>query len=97
MDKSKVFKTGDTIKVSQKIKEGKRERVISYEGVVLKKKGQGNNTMFTLRQTLEGIVVDRIIPLSLPTLIDIKITESSNKERGTLPSLRKYSVNATNR
>lgn len=78
MDK---FKTGDNIKVSQKIKEGKKERTISYQGIVLKLRGKNENAMFTIRQILDRVAVDRIIPVSLPSITSIKVIESAKKRK----------------
>lgn len=84
------FKTGDLIKVFQKIKEGKRDRTISFEGKVIKKRGKGENRMFTLRQTLDSVDVDRIIPVALPTLLDIKVLDKAGKQRGTLSKIKDF-------
>jgi large subunit ribosomal protein L19 len=92
MNKFDDFKNGDKVKVSQKIKEGKKERVINFEGIVLKMRGKDENCMFTIRQVLDGVMVDRIIPLMQPSIQSIKVIEKSSKHRGTLPSLRKFTV-----
>lgn len=79
------FKTGDLIKVSQKMTEGKRERVISFQGIVIKMRGAGDNRMFTVREFIDGIGVDRIFPLNLPSLTAIKVVHSNKEVRGNLP------------
>lgn len=84
MDPKTYFKTGDVVKISQKIKEGKKERVISYQGVVVRVKGSGMNKTFTIRQNLEGIDVERILPAELPTLQSIKVIHQAEKPLGKL-------------
>lgn len=79
-----AIKKGDTVKVSQKITEGKRDRVVVFKGQVLQIKGSGLNVMFTVRQTLEGVDVDRIFPLASPTIAKIeKIEERASKARSS--------------
>jgi len=92
------FKTGDLVKVSQKMNDGKRERIVSFEGIVIKMKGAGDNKMFTVRQFIEGIGVDRIIPVALPSLTGIVVVNSHKENRGNLPrkldlkNSRKYPI-----
>ncbi len=68
MDNNLAIREGQTIKVTQKITEGKRERNVPFQGRVMKVRGIGVNKTVTVRQTLEGIEVDRIFPLASPTL-----------------------------
>lgn len=74
------FIVGDTIRIGQRIQEGKKERVAYFKGKVVKIKGSGENTMFTVRQVLEGIEVDRIYPMHLPTIEKIEILEKPKKK-----------------
>lgn len=69
------------IKVSQKISEGKRERVISFTGEVMKSRGAGSNKMITVRQNIDGIDVDRILPVTHPSIVDIKVLQKSTKKK----------------
>lgn len=92
MDGKFNFKTGDLVKVSQKIDEGKRERTVSFEGMVVKLRGQGDNSMVTVRQLIEGILVDRIIPISMPDLVSIKVVTPSTRVRGNLPRKANFNV-----
>lgn len=89
MKKHPDFKVGDKIKVGQKIKEGKRERIAFFNGIVVQIKGSNENTMFTVRQNLDGIDVDRIYPLSLPTIEKIEIVAKPKKriKRASLAGL----------
>lgn len=63
-----TFKVGDTVKVSQKIIEGKKERVTVFKGEVVKVKGSKENKMFIVRHNFDGVDVDRIFPLESPVL-----------------------------
>lgn len=79
MNSTASFRKGDTIKVFQKMKEGKRERTVGVAGKVLEVKGVGMNKMFTVRQTLEGVDVDRIYPLFSPAISRIEVVEMKKK------------------
>ena len=57
-----AFNVGDTVKVYGKIKEGNRERIQVFEGVVLKRQGTGARETFTVRKTSNGVGVDRSSP-----------------------------------
>lgn len=57
------FNVGDTVKVYAKIKEGNRERVQVFEGVVLKKQGTGARATYTVRKTSNGVGVEKTWPL----------------------------------
>lgn len=71
---------GDTIVVSQKIKEGDKERVQQFEGIVLAKKhGNGINATITVRKVSDGIGVERVFPLHSPTIEKIKVLKHSKK------------------
>lgn len=79
MDDKFPYKIGDVIKIYQKITEGKKERVASFKGTIVRIKGNGSNTMFTVRQKLEGINVDRIYPFHMPGIQKIEFVESPKK------------------
>ena len=68
------FKGGDTVTVHYKIKEGEKERVQMYTGVVLQRRGHGPVESFTVRKMSNGIGVERIFPVNSPFIekIDIK-------------------------
>lgn len=84
------FKAGDYLRVSQRIIEGKKERDVAYEGVVVRVKGSGDNATFTLRQTLDGVDVDRIFPLRLPSITNIKILQAARKNVGKLRKIERF-------
>lgn len=79
MDNGLVIKKGDSLKVFQKITEGKKERIVTFKGNVVSVKGSGENTMFTVRQILDGVTVDRIYPLYAPSLSKIEKVEEKKK------------------
>lgn len=68
------------VKVSQRIKEGKRERVISFTGEVIKSRGIGDNKMITVRQSIDGVDVDRIMPVVHPSLVSIEVLQKKAKK-----------------
>ena len=65
------FHVGDTVKVYGKIKEGNRERIQVFEGVVLKRQGGGNRETFTVRKTSNGIGVEKTWPLHSPKVKEL--------------------------
>lgn len=71
----------NVVKVSQKIKEGKRERVISFTGEVVKSRGVGDNRMITVRQSIDGVEVDRVLPVMHPSLVEIEIISKKAKKK----------------
>lgn len=70
-----MLREGKLAKVVQKVVEGKKERGVSFIGRIIKVKGAGENQMITLRQTLEGVEVDRIFPVISPTIESIVLVE----------------------
>ncbi len=70
----------NVVKVSQKINEGKRERVISFTGEVIKSRGIGDNKMITVRQSIDGVDVDRILPLVHPSLVKVELLQKKAKK-----------------
>ena len=73
------FRVGDTIAVSQKIQEAKRERVVTFKGKLIKSRGKDENRMITVRSFIDGVYVDRIYPINLPTITEIKLVEKPKK------------------
>ena len=71
----------NVVKVSQKIKEGKRERVISFTGEVIKSRGEGENKMISVRQEIDGVEVDRILPLMHPSVVKVEVLEKKAKRK----------------
>lgn len=83
------FAPGDTITVYYKIKEGEKERIQLYQGVVLQIRNSGANTTFTVRKISNGIGVERIFPLHSPYIDRIEINKKGKTRRARLFYLRK--------
>ncbi len=82
------FHVGDTIKVHAKIKEGNRERVQVFEGVVLKRQGGSSRETFTVRKNSNGIGVEKTWPLHSPTIEKIEVVRLGKVRRAKLNYLR---------
>lgn len=88
-EKAPVLKVGDTIKVFYKIKEGDKERLQPFEGIVIKIQGSGSRETFTVRKIVQGVGVERSFPVHSP-LIDHVVTLKTGKvRRAKLYYLRK--------
>ena len=82
------FCVGDTVKVYAKIKEGNRERVQVFEGVVLKKQGGSSRETFTVRKNSNGIGVEKTWPLHSPTIEKVEVVRHGKVRRAKLNYLR---------
>lgn len=82
------FKSGDEIKVSIKIKEGDKERIQHFTGIVIGKKGKGILKTFTVRKISYGIGCERIFPLYSPNIVKIDVKKRGNVRRAKLYYLR---------
>lgn len=82
------FKAGDTIKVTYKIKEGDKERLQSFQGVVIQRKGAGSRETFTVRKMSNGVGVERIFPISSPFIETIEINKRGKVRRARIFYLR---------
>ncbi len=82
------FSVGDTVKVYAKIKEGNRERVQVFEGVVLKKQGGSSRETFTVRKNSNGIGVEKTWPLHSPTIEKVEVVRHGKVRRAKLNYLR---------
>ena len=78
------FSVGDTVRVYGKIKEGNRERVQVFEGVVLKKQGGSNRATFTVRKTSNGIGVEKTWPLHSPNVERVELDGQGQVHRRML-------------
>ena len=82
------FNVGDTVKVYAKIKEGNRERVQVFEGIVLKRQGGSSRETFTVRENSNGIGVEKTWPLHSPTIEKIEVVRLGKVRRAKLNYLR---------
>ncbi len=82
------FNVGDTVKVHVNIKEGERERVQIFEGVVIAKKGSGITSAFTVRRVSYGIGVERVFPIHSPSVKDVVVIRKGKVRRSKLYYLR---------
>ncbi len=78
------FKSGDTITVSYKIKEGNKERTQQFQGVVLQRKGSGATETFTIRKMSGNIGVERIFPVNSPFIEEIKVNKKGHVRRARI-------------
>ena len=83
-----VFHVGDTVKVYGKIKEGNRERIQVFEGVVLKRQNGGARETFTVRKTSNGVGVEKTWPLHSPNVEKIEVVRFGKVRRAKLNYLR---------
>lgn len=89
------FRPGDTVAVHYKIKEGERERIQVFEGVVIAKKGGGARETFIVRKVSYGVGVERIFPLHSPLIDKIEVKRQGKVRRAKLYYLRGLSKKAS--
>ena len=82
------FNVGDTVRVHGKIKEGNRERIQVFEGVVLKKQSGSNRETFTVRKNSNGIGVEKTWPLHSPNVERVEVIRRGKVRRAKLNYLR---------
>ncbi|SES67010.1 LSU ribosomal protein L19P [Natronincola peptidivorans] len=82
------FNTGDTVKVHVRIKEGNRERIQVFEGIVIKKQGGGIGESFTVRRISYGVGVERTFPVHSPKIEKIEVIKQGKVRRAKLFYLR---------
>ena len=82
------FKVGDTVKVHYRIKEGDRERVQPFEGVVIRIRGAGADKTFTVRKESYGVGIERIFPYYSPNIEKIEVVKIGKVRRAKLYFLR---------
>ena len=87
-EKIPEFSPGDTVKVHVKIKEGDKERIQIFEGVVLQKRGKGISQSFTVRKISSGVGVERIFPFHSPRIEHIDVVGRGKVRRARLFYLR---------
>lgn len=88
-NKFPVFNSGDTITIHYKIKEGEKERIQQFRGVVIQKKGHSQTETFTVRKMSGNIGVERIFPTKSPLIEQIQVNKRGHVRRAKLFYLRK--------
>lgn len=83
-----AFKAGDTVTVSYKIKEGNKERIQLFQGVVLQRRGNGSTETFTVRKMSGNIGVERIFPVNSPFIDAIEVNKRGSVRRARIFYLR---------
>ncbi len=83
------FNVGDTVKVYAKVKEGNRERIQLFEGVVMKRQNGGARETFTVRKSSNGVGVEKTWPLHSPIVEKIEVVRRGKVRRAKLTYLRK--------
>ena len=83
------FSVGDTLRVYVKVKEGDKERLQPFEGIVIRRRGSGLSETFTVRRVTYGVGVERIFPLHSPNVGKMEIKRRGDVRRAKLYYLRK--------
>jgi large subunit ribosomal protein L19 len=89
-----AFKAGDTISVHYKIREGNKERIQVYQGVVIQKNSRNATETFTVRKMSNSIGVERIFPLNSPNIAKIEVNNEGKVRRAKLFYLRELTGKA---
>lgn len=82
------FKAGDTVNVHYRVREGEKERIQQYEGVVINERGSGSNKTFIVRKMSGSVGVERIFPLYSPFIAKIEVKKRGRVRRSKLFYLR---------
>ena len=82
------FDVGDTVRVSVKVKEGNRERIQAFEGIVIAKKNGSVRESFTVRRVSFGVGIERTFPLHSPRITAIDVVKHGRVRRAKLYSFR---------
>ena len=86
------FRSGDTLRVNVRVKEGEKERIQAFEGVCIARRGSGVSETFTVRKISNGVGVERIFPVHSPMLAEIIVAR-----RGRVRRAKLYYLSATSR
>ena len=87
-NKIPVLKVGDTVRVHQRIKEGNRERIQVFEGIIIKKQGGGINATFTVRRVAYGVGVEKTFLVHSPMMEKVEVVRVGKARRAKLYYLR---------
>ena len=88
------FRAGDTVKVHVRIKEGDKERIQVFEGLVIYRHGGGISETFTVRKISSGVGVEKIFPLHSPMIAKIEVVRLGKVRRAKLSYIRALSAKA---
>ncbi len=88
------FEPGDTVRVQVRVIEGEKERTQAFEGVVIRKRGEGARASFTVRRISYGVGVERTFPLHSPRIERVDVVRKSRVRRSKLYYLRKLAGKA---
>lgn len=86
-----IFRAGDAVRVHTKVREGTRERIQIFDGVVLQRKNSGLRANFTVRKMSFGVGVERIFPLHSPLIDKIEVTRKGKVRQGRIFYMRERS------
>lgn len=89
-----AFRPGDNVKVHVRIKEGDRERIQVFEGLVIARRGGGVSETYTVRKMSYGVGVERIFPVHSPMVAKIEVTRRGKVRRAKLNYIRSLSAKA---
>jgi large subunit ribosomal protein L19 len=89
------FRSGDTLRVNVRVKEGDKERIQAFEGVCIARRGSGVSETFTVRKISNGVGVERIFPVHSPMIADIQVVRRGRVRRAKLYYLRQLTGKAT--
>ena len=89
-----AFRPGDSVKVHVRIKEGDRERIQIFEGLVIARRGGGVSETYTVRKMSYGVGVERIFPVHSPMVAKIEVTRRGKVRRAKLNYIRALSAKA---
>ncbi len=89
-----AFKAGDTISVHYRIREGNKERIQVYQGVVIQRNSAGSTETFTVRKMSNGIGVERIFPINSPNIEKVEVNSVGKVRRAKLFYLRELTGKA---
>jgi len=95
VDKHPDFSPGDTVNVSLLVREGGKERIQQFQGVVIMRRGGGLGKTFTVRKASSGVFVERIFPVNSPLISEIKVVRRGKVRRARLTYLRSRVGKAT--
>ena len=95
VDRKIEYRSGDTISVSLRIKEGDKERIQQFQGTVVQKRGAGIGATVTVRKSSGNVYVERVFPVHSPLISEIRLVKRGKVRRAKLYYLRKRSGKST--